>query len=179
MEYSSAEMVCILKVNTKCEGCKVKVMQILQSVHGVYNITLDGDQDTVKVTGRVNPNTLLSVLERHGKHAEIKYIKFNGEAMDMGSYYNYGDYGYAPPYGMEFSPYPSLPYPQHQFYPPPMAPPPPPPPAPAPPAPPPYWAAPPPRPYGPPLFTSTLPPRPPKPAPPKNVVKEKSHCAMM
>jgi hypothetical protein len=40
-------------------------------ISGVYNITIDGEKGTVKVTGRVNPNTLLSVLEKYGKHAEV------------------------------------------------------------------------------------------------------------
>jgi hypothetical protein len=65
MEYSSAEMVksniyillifyinffhqlynvcfifyfqsCVLKVNTQCEACKVKVMQVLQKIRGIF-----------------------------------------------------------------------------------------------------------------------------------------------
>ncbi|KAJ1410787.1 Topoisomerase 6 subunit A/Spo11, TOPRIM domain [Sesbania bispinosa] len=135
--------VCVLKINTQCKGCKVEVMQILQKIRGVYNITIDGEQGTVKVTGRVNPSTLLSVLEKCGKHAEIKYVKFDGEVVDRNPRY-YGEYGQAP-YAMEHSYPPLLSYPQHQwcqpsnhFPPPPLAP---------------YPVAPPPapiRPYGPP-----------------------------
>lgn len=74
---------------------------------GVYNITMDADQGTVKVTGRVNPNVLLRVLERYGKHAEVKWIRFDGQIRESGYHY-YGENGSFPsPYGMSCN-YPVL-----------------------------------------------------------------------
>ncbi|WJX28771.1 hypothetical protein P8452_17450 [Trifolium repens] len=166
MEYSSAEMSCVLKVNTQCEACKVKVMQVLQKIRGVYTITIDGEEGTVKVTGRVNPNTLLSVLEKYGKHAQVKYVKFEGEVVERNSNY-YGEYGYNPYDGMEYQGYYNPYYPhfsQPRPYPLPPVPyqfPPPPPSAgpfwaprqPQPPAPPPVYG------YGPPPSVLNLPPQ--------------------
>ncbi|XP_040990462.1 heavy metal-associated isoprenylated plant protein 32 [Juglans microcarpa x Juglans regia] len=93
---------CVLKVNSQCETCKRKVMEVLQSLRGAYNITIDADQGTVKVTGRVNPNVLLRVLERYGKHAEVKWIRFEGEVRERGYNY-YGENGFVP------SPYHGMP----------------------------------------------------------------------
>lgn len=115
---------------------------------GVYNISIDAEEGTVKVTGRVNPNTLLRVLERYGRHAEVKWIRFDGEVRERGYYY-YGENGYVPspyapaPYGVsyhypvsggyEYPPYGGLDYPWYDScrhippLPPPMYPPGPPP----------------------------------------------------
>lgn len=78
---------------------------------------MDGDDGTVKVSGRVNPNTLLSVLETNGKHAKVKYVKFEGEVVERNPNY-YGGYEYYPyDYGMEYYSYPpTLPFPQPQVY---------------------------------------------------------------
>ena len=89
---------------------------------GVYNISIDAEEGTVKVTGRVNPNTLLRVLERYGRHAEVKWIRFDGEVRERGYYY-YGENGYVPspyapaPYGVSYhypvparNEYPPIPY---------------------------------------------------------------------
>uniref|UniRef100_A0A2N9ITR5 HMA domain-containing protein n=1 Tax=Fagus sylvatica TaxID=28930 RepID=A0A2N9ITR5_FAGSY len=169
MEYSSAEVSCVLKVNSQCETCKRKVMDVLQNVHGVYNISIDAEQGTVKVTGRVNPTMLLRVLERYGRHAEVKWIRFDGEVRERGYYY-YGENGYVPspyapaPYGVsyhypmmggyEYPPYAGLEYPWYDSCrhlppapPPPMYPPGPPPMY--PPGPPPMYQPPPPPPIRP------------------------------
>lgn len=89
----------------------------------------------MKVNGRVNPNTLLNVLEKYGKHAEVKYVKFDGEVVERNpNYYGEHGYNYNPYDSMEYFSYPPpLPCPQHQGYhhhypyfsqPPPMPPPP-------------------------------------------------------
>ncbi|KAF1868592.1 hypothetical protein Lal_00036030 [Lupinus albus] len=174
MEYSRAEMTCILKVNAQCEECRVKVMNVVRNIHGVYNITIDGNQGTVKVSGKVNPSTFLGVLEKYGRHGQIKFIKFDGEVVER----NPHDYVYDP-YGMKGSSYPpplgcptSL-----NFYPPPPT------------LPPPYNCQvppppPPPRPYGPSFLGPYWPPPPPSHDPRggmqnKVVVTEKNHCAIM
>ncbi|CAL0307355.1 unnamed protein product [Lupinus luteus] len=177
MEYSTAEMTCILKVNAQCEECRVKVMNVLRNIHGVYNITIDGDQGTVKVSGKVNPSTLLGVLEKYGRHGQIKFIKFDGEVVER----NHHDYGYDP-YGVKGPSYPPpLGCPQPSSRPPTpyhcqVPPPPPPPPYRGPP--------PPPRPYGPSFLGPYWPPPPPSHDPRggmqnKVVVTEKNHCAIM
>ncbi|KAF7815913.1 meiotic recombination protein SPO11-1 isoform X1 [Senna tora] len=42
---------------------------------GVYSITIDGEEGTLKVTGRVNPSSLLGVLEKYERHGELKFIR--------------------------------------------------------------------------------------------------------
>ncbi|KAJ7963633.1 heavy metal-associated isoprenylated plant protein 21-like [Quillaja saponaria] len=143
MEYSSAEMTCELKVNVQCEACRIKVMEILQNIRGVYAITIDAEQGTVKVSGRVNPNKLLRILEKYGKHAVLKHVKFDGEVKETSN--NYGQYAYTPygmeyPYGPIFGGHAHPPEMTHYFFPPPPHPPAPPlryPPPPRPPPPPP------------------------------------------
>jgi hypothetical protein len=110
----------------------------------------------VKVTGRVTPNAVLRTLERYGKHAELKWIGFDGEMMRGVGYY-YGESGLPSPYsypeldGYDYQPCGGPNYPWNDSYghlpppPPPMYQPPPPPPPMYPPPPPPmYRAAPPP-----------------------------------
>lgn len=70
----------------------------------------------MRVTGRVTPNAILRELERYGKHAEVQWIRFDGEARDRGYYY--GDNGYFPsPYnypeleGYDYPPYGGPDYP--------------------------------------------------------------------
>ncbi|XLR29386.1 heavy metal-associated isoprenylated plant protein 28-like [Arachis hypogaea] len=190
MENSLAEMICLLKINTQCDGCKMKVMQVLRNINGVYNITIDGERGTVRVTGRVNPSTILGLLEKYGKHAEVKYIKFDGEILDRRTLpYYYGGRGgngggdFYAPYSMGSS-YPMSTYPPHLCYqaslPLPLPPPPSPPQYhpqlvplyPSPPAP--VW----PRPYGPPPLTSYWPPPPPF-CPRPNKMATEDSCAIM
>ncbi|KAK2378110.1 hypothetical protein QL285_078703 [Trifolium repens] len=78
----------------------------------------------MKVNGNVNPNKLLSVLAKSGKHAEIKYVKLNGEVVERNSNY-YDEYGYNAYDNMQYCPYPP-PLPCHQRYHNPYQPPPPP-----------------------------------------------------
>lgn len=57
---------------------------------GIYKITMDSEDGSVRICGRVNPRTFLKVIEKSGKHAEVKSIRFDGEAGDR-RYYPYGD----------------------------------------------------------------------------------------
>ncbi|XP_004290765.1 PREDICTED: acidic proline-rich protein PRP33-like [Fragaria vesca subsp. vesca] len=80
----------VLKVSIHCEGCKKKVKKVLQSIEGVYTITIDSQLHKVTVTGNVEAETLLKKLLRSNKHAELwpepkkgkksKKNKQNGEA---------------------------------------------------------------------------------------------------
>ncbi|XP_038905214.1 heavy metal-associated isoprenylated plant protein 42 isoform X2 [Benincasa hispida] len=90
MDYSVADMSCVLSASVQCEACKAKVQEILQNICGVYTITMDSEDGSVRICGRVNPRTFLKVIEMSGKHAEVKSIRFDGEAGDR-RYYPYGD----------------------------------------------------------------------------------------
>ncbi|KAJ0979839.1 hypothetical protein J5N97_015313 [Dioscorea zingiberensis] len=60
-----------LKVSIHCEGCKRKVKRLLQSIDGVYKISIDAQQHKVTVTGNVDGETLIKKLIKNGKHAEL------------------------------------------------------------------------------------------------------------
>ncbi|KAG7015589.1 Heavy metal-associated isoprenylated plant protein 32, partial [Cucurbita argyrosperma subsp. argyrosperma] len=90
MDHSIAEMSCVLSASIQCEACTAKVQEILQNIYGIYTITMDSDDGSVRICGRVNPRTFLKVIEKSGKHAEVKSIRFDGEAGDR-RYYPYGD----------------------------------------------------------------------------------------
>lgn len=124
----------------------------------------------MKVTGRVTPNAVLRVLERYGKHAEVKWIGFDGEARERGYYY--GENGYGPsPYnypeleGYDYPPYGGLDYPWCDSY------------RHLPPAPPPMYRPPPP----PPLYRTVPPPMFPGPIrpPPPGADSNYDRCAQM
>lgn len=62
---------CILRVNLHCEGCKHKVKKILQRIEGVYQVSIDAEQQKVTISGSVDSATLIKKLVKAGKHAEI------------------------------------------------------------------------------------------------------------
>ncbi|KAL6284238.1 hypothetical protein ACE6H2_015167 [Prunus campanulata] len=118
MDSSIAQMTCVLKVNIKCKACKTKIYDVLQNIYGVYKIDIDAEQGTVKVSGKVNPSTLLMVLDGSGKHAELKSLTFDGEVKEGYDYfgqdgygYGYGhEHGYGYGYGLGYNPYAVPPY---------------------------------------------------------------------
>ncbi|XP_004293637.1 PREDICTED: copper transport protein ATX1-like [Fragaria vesca subsp. vesca] len=61
----------VLKVSIHCEGCKKKVKKVLQSIEGVYTITIDSRLHKVTVTGNVEAETLLKKLLRSNKDVEL------------------------------------------------------------------------------------------------------------
>ncbi|XP_004151526.2 heavy metal-associated isoprenylated plant protein 34 [Cucumis sativus] len=91
MDYSVAEMSCVLNASVQCEACKAKIQEILQNIYGIYTITMDSDDGSVRICGRVNPRTFLKVIEKSGKHAEVRSIRFDGEAGDRRYYPSFGD----------------------------------------------------------------------------------------
>ncbi|KAF8387820.1 hypothetical protein HHK36_026481 [Tetracentron sinense] len=74
----------VLKVSIHCEGCKRKVKKILQSIDGVYTITIDSKQHKVTVTGNVDAETLIKKLVNSGKHAELWPVKGDKKEKEQG-----------------------------------------------------------------------------------------------
>ncbi|XVE74724.1 hypothetical protein DITRI_Ditri12bG0040600 [Diplodiscus trichospermus] len=68
---------CVLKVNIHCDGCKQKVKKLLQRIEGVYQVSIDAEQQKVTVSGSVDSATLIKKLVRAGKHAEVWSQKSN------------------------------------------------------------------------------------------------------
>ncbi|KAL0408947.1 UNVERIFIED_CONTAM: Heavy metal-associated isoprenylated plant protein 37 [Sesamum radiatum] len=68
---------CVLRVNIHCDGCKQKVKKLLQRIEGVYQVTIDSEQQKVSVSGSVDSATLIKKLVRAGKHAELWSQKTN------------------------------------------------------------------------------------------------------
>ncbi|XP_022775673.1 heavy metal-associated isoprenylated plant protein 37-like [Durio zibethinus] len=69
--------ICVLKVNIHCDGCKQKVKKLLQRIEGVYQVSIDAEQQKVAVSGSVDSATLIKKLIRAGKHAEVWSQKSN------------------------------------------------------------------------------------------------------
>ncbi|KAL5553385.1 hypothetical protein UlMin_040786 [Ulmus minor] len=62
---------CVLRVNIHCDGCKQKVKKLLQRIEGVFQVSIDSEQQKVTVSGSVDSATLIKKLTRAGKHAEL------------------------------------------------------------------------------------------------------------
>ncbi|XWS34517.1 hypothetical protein CRYUN_Cryun21dG0045000 [Craigia yunnanensis] len=62
---------CVLKVNIHCDGCMQKVKKLLQRIEGVYQVSIDAEQQKVTVSGSLESATLIKKLVRAGKHAEV------------------------------------------------------------------------------------------------------------
>ncbi|KAL2500147.1 heavy metal-associated isoprenylated plant protein 32 [Abeliophyllum distichum] len=87
-----ANLCCILKVNIRCDACKRKTLEVLNSICGVYSVTISAEEGTAKISGEVDPNLCLSALARTGQHAELVWAKLNHPRLDRGGYYNDHDY---------------------------------------------------------------------------------------
>ncbi|GAA0176341.1 hypothetical protein LIER_29350 [Lithospermum erythrorhizon] len=61
----------VLKVSIHCQGCKRKVKRVLQSIEGVYTISIDMQQQKVIVTGNIDGHSLIKKLVKSGKKAEL------------------------------------------------------------------------------------------------------------
>ncbi|KAM7487712.1 hypothetical protein LguiB_025196 [Lonicera macranthoides] len=62
---------CTLRVNIHCEGCKNEVKKLLRRIEGVYQTTIDAEQQRVTVSGNVDSETLIKKFLKAGKHAEL------------------------------------------------------------------------------------------------------------
>ncbi|KAK1384817.1 hypothetical protein POM88_022552 [Heracleum sosnowskyi] len=89
---------CVLKVNCKCEQCKMKLMSVLSSISGVYSVNIDAERGLAEIEGQVDPNHLLQEVSRSGEHAELVSVRLQHPAARQrySSYdrennnYNYG-----------------------------------------------------------------------------------------
>ncbi|XP_018858886.2 heavy metal-associated isoprenylated plant protein 37-like [Juglans regia] len=61
----------ILKVHMNCQGCMQKVRKLLRKIEGVYQVSIDAEEQKVTVTGSADSATLINKLVRSGKHAEL------------------------------------------------------------------------------------------------------------
>ncbi|KAF5757467.1 putative heavy metal-associated domain, HMA, heavy metal-associated domain superfamily [Helianthus annuus] len=68
---------CTLRVNLHCDGCKHQVKKVLQRIEGVYQVSIDAEQQKVTVLGSVDASALIKKLVKAGKHAEIWSNKSN------------------------------------------------------------------------------------------------------
>ncbi|CAL5194707.1 unnamed protein product [Lathyrus oleraceus] len=62
---------CILKVNCICKGCEKKIKKLLIKIQGVDSINIDAEEGKVLVVGNVDPNEVINILKKSGKHAQI------------------------------------------------------------------------------------------------------------
>ncbi|KAL3845219.1 hypothetical protein ACJIZ3_002622 [Penstemon smallii] len=120
MDY--AEAICVLKVHVHCPACKMRMMEVLGSICGVYNVDINAEKGMVVVSGAVDPNILMKALARTGYHAEVKSVKLRHPELNKSyynSYYDYGlnSYGYGHSYGAFDDPYRyGRALPDHPFY---------------------------------------------------------------
>ncbi|CAN1122839.1 Heavy metal-associated isoprenylated plant protein 37, partial [Linum perenne] len=65
----------VLKVNVDCEGCQKKVWKLLKKIEGVYSIDINAEAQEVTVSGTVLSGTLIKMLNKAGKYAEVCFPK--------------------------------------------------------------------------------------------------------
>ncbi|CAN0913753.1 Heavy metal-associated isoprenylated plant protein 37 [Linum grandiflorum] len=70
----------VLKVNVDCEGCRKKVWKLLKKIDGVYSIEIDVESQEVTVSGAVHAATLIKMLNKAGKYAELCFPKMKLQA---------------------------------------------------------------------------------------------------
>ncbi|XP_060174249.1 heavy metal-associated isoprenylated plant protein 32-like [Lycium barbarum] len=88
-----ADVSCNLKVNIHCDSCKMKMMEVLHSIRGVYALTIDAETGIANVCGEVDPNRLLAALARSGQHAELINVKLKHPALsNPRSQYGHNNY---------------------------------------------------------------------------------------
>ncbi|KAI9185074.1 hypothetical protein LWI28_003903 [Acer negundo] len=115
-------------VKFELEALSVRSLSFLTEVYipskiqGAYSVAIDAENGTVRISGRVNPNLALRILQNNGKHAEVTSIKFDGEVVEPNFNY-YSFYGeningfISNPHRVAYPPYPLLMGPpQYPFY---------------------------------------------------------------
>ncbi|CAK9181488.1 unnamed protein product [Ilex paraguariensis] len=59
------------KVNIHCQGCERDIKKLLKKIPGVCSTEIDAEQGTVTVSGTVHPQTVITILGKAGKVAEL------------------------------------------------------------------------------------------------------------
>ncbi|KAK0601296.1 hypothetical protein LWI29_022900 [Acer saccharum] len=125
---SELELMLQRGVKFELEALSVRSLSFLTEVYipskiqGAYSVAIDAEKGTVRISGRVNPNLALRILQNNGKHAEVISIKFDGEVVEPNfNYYSfYGENinGFVNnPHRVAYPPYPFLMGPpQYPFY---------------------------------------------------------------
>ncbi|XP_042058150.1 heavy metal-associated isoprenylated plant protein 32-like [Salvia splendens] len=94
-----ATLRCVLKVHSRCDACKRHTVEILTSITGTYDITMDAERSEAMIVGQVDPNYCIRAISRCNGHAELvwanlKHPKMGGESYGYGSFGNsYGHGG--------------------------------------------------------------------------------------
>ncbi|KAM7278745.1 hypothetical protein ACFE04_005879 [Oxalis oulophora] len=63
-----------LKVHINCEGCQNRVKKLLRKIEGVIDVKINIERQLVRVSGTVDPSTLINKLRKSGKHAELCFL---------------------------------------------------------------------------------------------------------
>ncbi|KAH7834208.1 hypothetical protein Vadar_013806 [Vaccinium darrowii] len=74
--------------NCRCQGCERKLMKLVQKIHGVHSTSIDTNTWQVIISGTVDPQGVIWVLNRKNIKAEllleeIPSMKKNHELMQM------------------------------------------------------------------------------------------------
>ncbi|CAN6893757.1 unnamed protein product [Brassica oleracea] len=142
----SVDMSCEIKVNNSCELCNRKVNEVMQSLTGTlflsfyfslvvddrfiflifiitaafYSVTYLGENNTIKLKARANPNVIMGISHKYGDHGKITNFHMNGQPVtpQPGGGCYYGPSGYnLPSNAPGYYPYPSPYAPPPQFLP--------------------------------------------------------------
>ncbi|KAL6538477.1 hypothetical protein OROGR_012465 [Orobanche gracilis] len=89
-----AEASCILKVNVHCQSCKMRILEVLGSICGEYNIDINTEEGLVRVYALVEPNLLMRALARTGYHAELVRVKLQHPKLNRNYYHDSYNYRY-------------------------------------------------------------------------------------
>ncbi|CAK7346051.1 unnamed protein product [Dovyalis caffra] len=121
--YIHLDCSCGLKVDTRDPKWHKTLTKVLKRIRGV-SYTIDAEEGTALITGRVDPNKLLKKLSKGGKHTDICWIETGNMNMNNAyQYYPHGGYlqpgpgyhqGYHPGYAVT-NYYPQRPPPRYGY----------------------------------------------------------------
>ncbi|KAJ4843383.1 hypothetical protein Tsubulata_046148, partial [Turnera subulata] len=58
-------------MNVKCEGCRKKIKNQMQKVHGVHSMNIDANEGKVTISSTVDPHVLIHEFAKVGKKAQL------------------------------------------------------------------------------------------------------------
>ncbi|XP_057792691.1 uncharacterized protein LOC131009400 [Salvia miltiorrhiza] len=101
MENGYATLRCVLKVHLRCDACKRHTMEILGSIVGTYDITMDAERRTAMIVGQVEPNYCIRAITRCDGHAELVWANLS-HPRTRGTSYGYGSSSYYDSFGESY-----------------------------------------------------------------------------